>query len=299
MFTDVKKEKKRKQVPVEAPENGKGQQPSGVTQKKRRKQDANAITPAQASGSEEASLPGAHAAQTGAAAAAGEKGDSGLPAARRNAAKSKKKTEKKQASLIAEPCAPQPGEKLAKDAAAAQDEAPRKKRSRNKFKPDGVPLPMLDRPKKQAATGQPGSKPQPETKTVPPIDPQPGQVHTKAAVKKSGQTGSKVDGGKAAGKRQQENQVSKTATAANQTPVKLQREASGAKSAPAKQKDGGLLAQMRAKLSGGRFRWLNEQLYTCPGEEALELMQGQPHLFQQYHEVPTHVLPHKSLNLGL
>ena len=169
----MKKEKKRKQVPVEAPENGKGQQPSGVTRKKRRKQDANAITPAQASGSEEASLPGAQAAQIGAAAAAGEKGDSGLPAAPRNGAKSKKKTEKKQASLIAEPCAPQPGEKLAKDAAAAQDEAPRKKRSRNKFKPDGVPLPMLDRPKKQAATGRPGSKPQPETKTVPPIDPQP------------------------------------------------------------------------------------------------------------------------------
>jgi hypothetical protein len=47
----------------------------------------------------------------------------------------------------------------------------------------------------------------------------------------------------------------------------------------------GLLARMREQLSGGRFRWLNEQLYSCPGEEALALMQGQPELFLQYHEV--------------
>ncbi|EIE25221.1 hypothetical protein COCSUDRAFT_13779 [Coccomyxa subellipsoidea C-169] len=73
----------------------------------------------------------------------------------------------------------------------------------------------------------------------------------------------------------------KAAPVAEQAFVQLRQGASGAKS---KQKDGGLLAQMRAKLSGGRFRWLNEQLYTCPGDEALELMQEQPHLFKQYHE---------------
>lgn len=47
----------------------------------------------------------------------------------------------------------------------------------------------------------------------------------------------------------------------------------------------GLLEQMRSKLSGGRFRMLNEQLYTAPGQEAFAMMQGQPALFQQYHEV--------------
>ena len=48
---------------------------------------------------------------------------------------------------------------------------------------------------------------------------------------------------------------------------------------------GGLLEQMRSKLSGGRFRMLNEQLYTAPGQDAFEMMQGDPALFEQYHEV--------------
>ena len=52
-----------------------------------------------------------------------------------------------------------------------------------------------------------------------------------------------------------------------------------------RQKDDGLLSKMRAKLAGSQFRWLNEQLYTCPGDQAFELMQEQPHLFTQYHEV--------------
>ena len=52
-----------------------------------------------------------------------------------------------------------------------------------------------------------------------------------------------------------------------------------------KQGKDGLLSKMRAKLAGSQFRWLNEQLYTCPGSEAFELMQEQPRLFAQYHEV--------------
>lgn len=52
-----------------------------------------------------------------------------------------------------------------------------------------------------------------------------------------------------------------------------------------KKSKGGLLDQMRSKLSGGRFRMLNEQLYTAPGQEAFETMQGDPALFEQYHEV--------------
>lgn len=50
-------------------------------------------------------------------------------------------------------------------------------------------------------------------------------------------------------------------------------------------KEDGLLSKMRTKLAGSQFRWLNEQLYTCPGTQAFELMQDQPQLFTQYHEV--------------
>ena len=52
-----------------------------------------------------------------------------------------------------------------------------------------------------------------------------------------------------------------------------------------KKKSKGLLDQMRSKLSGGRFRMLNQQLYTSRGQEAFDTMQAQPDLFQQYHEV--------------
>ena len=37
-----------------------------------------------------------------------------------------------------------------------------------------------------------------------------------------------------------------------------------------------LLDKMRAQLHGGRFRWLNEQLYTSPGGESFSLMQARP-----------------------
>jgi ribosomal RNA-processing protein 8 len=49
-------------------------------------------------------------------------------------------------------------------------------------------------------------------------------------------------------------------------------------------KGGGLLQQMRQKLQGGQFRWLNEQLYTTGGETALDFMQKNPELFNKYHE---------------
>ncbi|EFJ43855.1 hypothetical protein VOLCADRAFT_76524 [Volvox carteri f. nagariensis] len=41
---------------------------------------------------------------------------------------------------------------------------------------------------------------------------------------------------------------------------------------------------MRAKLAGGRFRYLNEELYTRSGGDAFAMMQSQPELFSQYHE---------------
>ncbi|KAM3584701.1 25S rRNA (adenine645-N1)-methyltransferase [Umbelopsis sp. WA50703] len=56
--------------------------------------------------------------------------------------------------------------------------------------------------------------------------------------------------------------------------------------APAKQqpKLTPLQQKMKEKLSGSRFRWLNEQLYTTPGDEAFTLFQEKPELFDHYHE---------------
>lgn len=48
-------------------------------------------------------------------------------------------------------------------------------------------------------------------------------------------------------------------------------------------KSSSLLDKMRARLSGGHFRMLNEKLYTCRGSEALELFQNDPSLFSVYH----------------
>lgn len=79
-------------------------------------------------------------------------------------------------------------------------------------------------------------------------------------------------------------QRSKAAKSAASPP----RSAGKADSLPAaKLKKKGLLEQMRSKLSGGRFRMLNEQLYTTEGQHAFHMMQAQPDLYQQYHEVCT------------
>ncbi len=50
-------------------------------------------------------------------------------------------------------------------------------------------------------------------------------------------------------------------------------------------KPAGLLEQMRARLSGGHFRWLNEHLYTTTGDAALEFMSSNPAHFDDYHKV--------------
>ncbi|CAN6674467.1 25S rRNA (adenine(645)-N(1))-methyltransferase [Trichomonascus vanleenenianus] len=51
-----------------------------------------------------------------------------------------------------------------------------------------------------------------------------------------------------------------------------------------KQKLTPLQRKMQEKLSGSRFRWINEQLYTSTSEEATDLMKNQPELFDVYHE---------------
>lgn len=45
-----------------------------------------------------------------------------------------------------------------------------------------------------------------------------------------------------------------------------------------------LQQKMMAKLSGSRFRWINEQLYTTTSESALKLIKEQPSLFDEYHQ---------------
>ncbi|KAG0350164.1 25S rRNA (adenine645-N1)-methyltransferase [Podila minutissima] len=45
-----------------------------------------------------------------------------------------------------------------------------------------------------------------------------------------------------------------------------------------------LQEQMKKTLAGGKFRFLNEQLYTTTGEEAYSLFQSKPELFDEYHE---------------
>ncbi|GAX83046.1 hypothetical protein CEUSTIGMA_g10472.t1 [Chlamydomonas eustigma] len=45
-----------------------------------------------------------------------------------------------------------------------------------------------------------------------------------------------------------------------------------------------LLDKMAARLQGGRFRSLNEALYTRSGSDALDMMQTDPGLFKHYHD---------------
>ncbi|KAF0687363.1 Aste57867_20886 [Aphanomyces stellatus] len=50
---------------------------------------------------------------------------------------------------------------------------------------------------------------------------------------------------------------------------------------------GGLSAMqeaMKKRLEGGKFRMLNEQLYTTTGDEAFDSFQAEPDLFDTYHE---------------
>ncbi|KAG5359966.1 25S rRNA (adenine(645)-N(1))-methyltransferase [Yarrowia sp. C11] len=44
-----------------------------------------------------------------------------------------------------------------------------------------------------------------------------------------------------------------------------------------------LQLKMKEKLAGSRFRWINEQLYTVPSDEALKMIQDNPEIFDEYH----------------
>ncbi|KAJ2741180.1 25S rRNA (adenine645-N1)-methyltransferase [Coemansia sp. BCRC 34301] len=44
-----------------------------------------------------------------------------------------------------------------------------------------------------------------------------------------------------------------------------------------------LQQKMQQKLKGARFRWINEALYTTTGDKALEMVQNDPSIFEEYH----------------
>ncbi|KEH22133.1 putative 25S rRNA (adenine(645)-N(1))-methyltransferase [Medicago truncatula] len=48
-------------------------------------------------------------------------------------------------------------------------------------------------------------------------------------------------------------------------------------------KPSSFLEKMRARLSGGHFRMINEKLYTCTGKEALDYFREDSSLFNLYH----------------
>ncbi|KAL2904571.1 Ribosomal RNA-processing protein 8 [Bienertia sinuspersici] len=54
-------------------------------------------------------------------------------------------------------------------------------------------------------------------------------------------------------------------------------------STSSRSKSSSFLDKMKARLSGGHFRMLNEKLYTCTGNEALNFFKEDPSLFNMYH----------------
>ncbi|XP_048534800.1 ribosomal RNA-processing protein 8 isoform X1 [Triticum urartu] len=64
---------------------------------------------------------------------------------------------------------------------------------------------------------------------------------------------------------------------------KRRRKAGEAAAIPKGRKPTSLLEKMRARLSGGHFRMLNEKLYTCSGQDAFDYFKNEPELFDVYH----------------
>ncbi|EOA17137.1 hypothetical protein CARUB_v10005401mg [Capsella rubella] len=77
-----------------------------------------------------------------------------------------------------------------------------------------------------------------------------------------------------------------------ETKLKIQRDTKicknnqrgGSSSASSKRpKPSNFLDTLRERLSGGQFRMLNEKLYTCSGQEALDYFKEDPEMFDMYH----------------
>lgn len=61
------------------------------------------------------------------------------------------------------------------------------------------------------------------------------------------------------------------------------RQSSASAKRPKSSSSSTFLDKIKAKLAGGHFRMINEKLYTCTGEEALEYFKEDPELFDMYH----------------
>lgn len=86
---------------------------------------------------------------------------------------------------------------------------------------------------------------------------------------------------------------SQSAQVGRNGPVKRRKATPSEKSRPSADKESNartgkkatdMFEKMKARLSGGRFRWLNEQLYTTTGVEAFAKLTAEPELYEQYHE---------------
>ncbi|BDA41487.1 probable ribosomal RNA-processing protein 8 at C-terminar half [Coccomyxa sp. Obi] len=279
-FLDSKKGQKRKQVPAQVPGDGGEEQASMKVQKSRKKRrKADVLTleaPKQpASQEKKKTLP----TQPGAAGAS----ECGMDGRGQSAAPKKVKKKNKKMDGGAQAARPD-GDEGKEGNAAMQEDPPRKKKSRNKFKPDMVPVQQPDHLKKMPAAKQQSTMQHPGSEGVPGRGPQLGRTPAAAPDISPGQPPGKRSGREAAATKQEGKAQAPDLKAAAKRGAPDRQCAADGRSPTAKHKHGGLLEQMRAKLSGGRFRWLNEQLYTCPGDQALVLMQEQPHLFKQYHE---------------
>ncbi|TMW55630.1 hypothetical protein Poli38472_010512 [Pythium oligandrum] len=84
--------------------------------------------------------------------------------------------------------------------------------------------------------------------------------------------------GKKAGGKKQQHAVVKGASKATQKP---QQGGKGGKKLTGLSK---MQEEMRRRLDGGKFRMLNEQLYTSTGKEAFKTFQSDPELFDVYHQ---------------
>lgn len=296
-FPDAMKGQKRKQVPAQLPGDGEAEQPSVKVQKsrkKRRKADGSNLQALKQNPSEGEPSSSVPIQPIPAGSSSG-----GTDEKRQYAALKKAKRKRKKAALLdADAQAARPdGDEAKEGSAAPQEDPPRKKKSRNKFKPDVAPLQQPHHLKEKPAANQQSTTQHPEPGGVPCSVPE----SDKAPETSPGQpTGKRSSREAPATKQQSKAQAPDLKAAGKRGAEDRPRQRAAELSGPsAKHKQGGLLEQMRAKLSGGRFRWLNEQLYTCPGEQALTLMKEQPHLFKQYHEVITHAISMQRMSMVL
>lgn len=135
----------------------------------------------------------------------------------------------------------QPGQQRQRSSSAtAAAPAQQEELQRQAAEPAAAEQPKRKKRKRQQEQRQQDDRQQPTADAVPKAKPS-------AAIQPSVASGSKP-------------QTAAAAAAAAAAPLKA---AGGSK----------LLDKMRGKLQGGRFRWLNEQLYTSTGDAALRMMQ--------------------------